>query len=47
MYFRQKNGAKKIIEKYRNETFAVDFPEGEIDVDTKEDLEKLRQYSQS
>lgn len=44
---REKSGAKKIIEKYRNETFAVDFPEGEIDVDTKEDLEKLRRYLQS
>jgi molybdenum cofactor cytidylyltransferase len=42
-----KTGAKKIIEKYRGETFALDFPEGEIDVDTKEDLEKLRKYSQS
>lgn len=42
-----KVGAKKIIEKYRGETFAVGFPEGEIDVDTEEDLEKLHKYSQS
>lgn len=41
---RGKNGAKNVIEKYRNETFAVDFPEGEIDVDTEQDLEKLRSY---
>lgn len=36
-----KSGAKKIIEKYRGETFAVDFPGGEIDIDTEDDLRKL------
>lgn len=37
-----KSGAKKIIEKYRAETLAIEFPEGAIDIDTPEDLEKLR-----
>lgn len=40
------NGAKKIIEKYRNETAFVEFPEGEIDIDTLEDVENLRKIEQ-
>lgn len=42
-----KSGAKKVIEKYPDEIFAVDFPEGEIDVDTEEDLRKLQKYSEN
>ncbi|MCX6181872.1 MAG: nucleotidyltransferase family protein [Bacteroidetes bacterium] len=35
-------GAKKIITKFSNNTIYVDFPEGEFDVDTLDDLERLR-----
>ena len=31
-------GAKSIIEKHAKSTFVIDFPEGEIDLDTQEDL---------
>ncbi len=34
-------GAKKIIEQYRNETFAVSFEEGKFDIDTPDDYLKL------
>lgn len=40
-----KSGAKKIIEKFLSETFLVEFPRGEIDVDTEEDIEKLLKVS--
>lgn len=35
-------GAKKIITKFSKNTMYVDFPEGEFDVDTLDDLERLR-----
>ena len=34
-------GAKNIINQYKNELATIDFPEGISDLDTKEDLEKL------
>ena len=35
-------GAKNIITKFSDDTIYVDFPEGEFDVDTLDDLERLR-----
>lgn len=35
------HGAKKIIEKNMQDVLSVDFPEGEVDIDTREDYEKL------
>jgi molybdenum cofactor cytidylyltransferase len=35
-------GAKKIMKQYPDAVGTVDFPEGSIDVDTKEDYEKLK-----
>jgi molybdenum cofactor cytidylyltransferase len=34
-------GAKKLMETYRSELVLVDFPDGEKDVDTPEDLDWL------
>jgi molybdenum cofactor cytidylyltransferase len=34
-------GAKKLLYRYEHETAAVPFPPGEVDVDTKEDYERL------
>lgn len=34
-----KDGAKKILKELRDSVFSVDFPGGEIDLDTKEDYE--------
>lgn len=39
-----KSGAKKIIEKFKSDIFVLNFPEGAIDVDTPEDLQKLQKY---
>lgn len=35
-------GAKKLMEEYRSELLLVDFPEGEMDIDTPEDWERMR-----
>lgn len=32
-------GAKKILQRYHENTFAIDFPEGEIDLDTTQDYD--------
>ena len=37
-------GAKKLMEKHRAELLLVDFPEGEMDIDTPEDLTHLQQF---
>ncbi|MCU0348867.1 MAG: nucleotidyltransferase family protein [Saprospiraceae bacterium] len=34
-------GAKKLMERHREQRLLVDFPEGEMDVDTEEDLKRL------
>ena len=34
-------GAKKLLKDYREDVATVDFPEGDVDVDTQEDLERL------
>ena len=34
-------GAKKILETYRNDVATIDFPQGNIDIDTQKDYEKL------
>ena len=34
-------GAKKIIQKYPERLNTIDFPQGEIDLDTIEDYQKL------
>ena len=34
-------GAKKLLKRYSNDVAAVDFPDGYIDIDTKEDYERL------
>jgi molybdenum cofactor cytidylyltransferase len=39
------HGAKKIIQQHPDDTSAVDFPEGEIDIDTLEDYQKLLKQS--
>jgi molybdenum cofactor cytidylyltransferase len=36
------DGAKKLIEKHIKNTFTIGFPEGEIDLDTPEDVNKFR-----
>jgi molybdenum cofactor cytidylyltransferase len=35
-------GARKILEKYATRAGVVDFPGGELDIDTPRDLEMLR-----
>ncbi|MBC6366187.1 NTP transferase domain-containing protein [Algoriphagus sp. AK58] len=37
-------GAKKVIMKNRADVFAVDFPLGAVDLDTEEDLERLKDW---
>jgi len=37
-------GAKKVIMKHRADVFAVDFPLGAVDLDTEEDLERLKDW---
>ena len=37
-------GAKSFLHLYKNSISVVDFPEGIIDIDTPEDLEKLRKH---
>jgi molybdenum cofactor cytidylyltransferase len=37
-------GAKSFLHHYENEISTIDFPEGIIDIDTKEDVEKLKEY---
>ncbi|OYX12636.1 MAG: MobA-like protein, partial [Algoriphagus sp. 32-45-6] len=37
-------GAKKVIMKNKAEVFAVDFPLGAVDLDTEEDLERLKDW---
>ena len=34
-------GAKKLMERHREQLLLVDFPEGEMDVDTEEDLKRM------
>ena len=34
-------GAKKIINKYPDLVYAIDFPQGEIDLDTLENYQQL------
>ena len=36
------DGAKQLIYKHPDDTTAIDFPEGKIDIDTKEDYENLK-----
>ncbi len=36
-------GARQILNKYEQDASFVDFPDGSFDIDTQEDLEKLRQ----
>jgi molybdenum cofactor cytidylyltransferase len=35
-------GARKLIHQLQNELIGIDFPEGEIDLDTPEDLQQLK-----
>lgn len=37
-------GAKKVIMKNKADVFAVDFPLGAVDLDTEEDLERLKDW---
>ena len=37
-------GAKKVIMKNKADVFAVDFPLGTMDLDTEEDLERLKDW---
>lgn len=37
-------GAKKILLKYRSEAAFVDFPNGDFDIDTAADIEKLKRF---
>lgn len=37
-------GAKKLMERHRSDLSLVDFPEGEMDIDTPEDLTHLQQF---
>lgn len=39
---KKSGGAKEIIERFSDETIAVDFPKGAIDVDTPEDFQHLK-----
>lgn len=43
MALQGKSGAKNIIEDFIDETLAIDFPAGEFDIDTSEDLQKLHE----
>jgi len=36
-------GAKKLLKQFKNDVSTVPFPQGEVDIDTKEDYEKLLQ----
>jgi molybdenum cofactor cytidylyltransferase len=36
-----KGGAKELIKRFSTETVSVEFPEGEIDIDTMEDARRL------
>jgi molybdenum cofactor cytidylyltransferase len=38
-------GAREVIQRYRDQTASIDFPEGAIDIDTVQDLELLRTIS--
>ena len=40
-------GARKLIEKYKNLTSTVSFPEGTIDIDTAEDYDELLQNAKN
>lgn len=37
-------GAKSFLHSYKNKISTIDFPEGIIDIDTTEDVEKLKNY---
>ena len=37
-----KGGAKELIGRYSSETVSIEFPEGEIDIDTMEDVRRLK-----
>jgi molybdenum cofactor cytidylyltransferase len=38
-------GAREVIQRYRDQTSSIDFPEGAIDIDTVQDLELLKTIS--
>jgi molybdenum cofactor cytidylyltransferase len=38
-------GAKKLVMAHQNDLYAIDFPKGEIDIDTREDYLKRKNYS--
>jgi molybdenum cofactor cytidylyltransferase len=38
-------GAREVIQRYRDQTASIDFPEGAIDIDTVQDLELLKTIS--
>jgi molybdenum cofactor cytidylyltransferase len=42
MALKSTEGAKKLIKKHIQEAFRVPFPEGEIDIDTPNDYERLQ-----
>lgn len=37
-------GAKKVILKHPEDVFSIEFPEGEVDLDTEEDLKRLENW---
>jgi len=43
---KDEEGAKKVIQQFANKIVEVPFPEGEFDLDTPEDLEKMPHYQQ-
>ena len=40
-------GAREVIQRYRDQIAAIDFPEGAVDIDTIQDLESLKTISQA
>ena len=46
LYLKGEEGAKKLLKLHRDEVATVDFPQGNIDIDTQEDYHRLQNNQQ-